>query len=63
LRAIYTIPECIAFITRFATLEQGDVISTGTPLPKRKLHPGDEVRIEIDGIGALVNRILYGEDR
>jgi 2-keto-4-pentenoate hydratase/2-oxohepta-3-ene-1,7-dioic acid hydratase in catechol pathway len=60
---IHTIPECIAFITRFATLEQGDVISTGTPMPKPKLHPGDEVRIDIDGIGVLVNRIVYREGR
>ncbi|MDJ0848102.1 MAG: fumarylacetoacetate hydrolase family protein [Myxococcota bacterium] len=59
---IHTIPECLAFITRFATLEPGDVVSTGTPLPKHKLHPGDEVRIAIDGIGVLANRIRFGAD-
>jgi 2-keto-4-pentenoate hydratase/2-oxohepta-3-ene-1,7-dioic acid hydratase in catechol pathway len=58
---IYTVPECLSFITRFATLEQGDIISTGTPEPKRKLKPGDQVRIEVDGIGVLANRILYRE--
>ena len=58
---IYKIPECVAFITQFATLEPGDIISTGTPLPKPKVHPGDEVRIEIEGLGRLTNRIVYRE--
>ena len=60
---IYTIPECLAFITQFATLERGDIISTGTPLPKPKVYPGDEVRIEIEGIVQLTNRIVYREGR
>ena len=54
---IYSISECISFITKFVTLEQGDIVSMGTPLPKPKAYPGDNIKIEIDEIGILVNNI------
>jgi 2-keto-4-pentenoate hydratase/2-oxohepta-3-ene-1,7-dioic acid hydratase in catechol pathway len=37
------------------TLEPGDLILTGTPAGVSKLTPGDEVTIEIEGIGSLTN--------
>jgi 2-keto-4-pentenoate hydratase/2-oxohepta-3-ene-1,7-dioic acid hydratase in catechol pathway len=47
------------------TLEPGDVIATGTPGgvgflmdPPRYLAPGDEVRVRIDGLGEIVNRVI-----
>jgi 2-keto-4-pentenoate hydratase/2-oxohepta-3-ene-1,7-dioic acid hydratase in catechol pathway len=47
------------------TLEAGDLISTGTPAgvaaalkPPRWLVPGDVVRVEIDGLGAIENRVI-----
>jgi 2-keto-4-pentenoate hydratase/2-oxohepta-3-ene-1,7-dioic acid hydratase in catechol pathway len=47
------------------TLEPGDVIATGTPggvgiamKPPRLLQSGDVVRVEIDGLGALENRVV-----
>ncbi len=53
----------IAFCSRAFTLEPGDVIATGTPSgvgwfrdPKRMLGDGDEVVVEIEGVGRLVNR-------
>jgi len=54
--------EQIAYLSRRMTLRPGDVIATGTPagvgMPKGEfLKPGDEVRIEIAGCGALVNRV------
>jgi 2-keto-4-pentenoate hydratase/2-oxohepta-3-ene-1,7-dioic acid hydratase in catechol pathway len=60
---IFPVAELIAFCSRAFTLEPGDVISTGTPAgvgwyrePKRLLHDGDEVTVEIEGVGRLVNR-------
>ncbi|MFB6148948.1 MAG: fumarylacetoacetate hydrolase family protein [Halobacteriales archaeon] len=50
---IFPIPELIAEITRFMTLEAGDVISTGTPEGVGPLADGDRVTIEIDGMPAL----------
>jgi len=55
----------VADLSRFLTLEPGDLILTGTPVgvgvfrePKVALQPGDEVEIEIEGIGILHNRVV-----
>jgi 2-keto-4-pentenoate hydratase/2-oxohepta-3-ene-1,7-dioic acid hydratase in catechol pathway len=60
---IFDIPTLIETCSRGLTLYPGDVIATGSPAgvgmgfnPPRWLHPGDVVRIEIDGIGAIENR-------
>jgi 2-keto-4-pentenoate hydratase/2-oxohepta-3-ene-1,7-dioic acid hydratase in catechol pathway len=54
----------IAELSRGMTLQPGDVIATGTPSgaamelePSPWLRPGDVVRTEIEGIGALVNEV------
>jgi 2-keto-4-pentenoate hydratase/2-oxohepta-3-ene-1,7-dioic acid hydratase in catechol pathway len=54
----------IAYLSTAFTLEPGDLIATGTPegvgvgmQPQSFLHPGDVVRCEIDGIGAIENRV------
>ncbi|GGJ69384.1 5-oxopent-3-ene-1,2,5-tricarboxylate decarboxylase/2-hydroxyhepta-2,4-diene-1,7-dioate isomerase [Anoxybacillus voinovskiensis] len=57
---IYSIPELIAFISSFMTLEPNDVILTGTPKGLSHIYPGDVVRLEIDGLGALENYVLDG---
>ena len=53
-----------AFLSGSTTLAPGTVILTGTPegvgmarRPPRWLRPGDEVTVEIDGIGALTNPV------
>jgi len=61
---IFTVAEVIAFISDGITLEPGDLILTGTPAgvgfgrkPPVYLADGDEVTIEIDGIGSLTNPV------
>lgn len=62
---IFSIPQQIAHLTAAFTLEPGDVIFTGTPAgvgaghkPPIWLKPGDTVRVEIDGVGAIENPIV-----
>jgi 5-oxopent-3-ene-1,2,5-tricarboxylate decarboxylase/2-hydroxyhepta-2,4-diene-1,7-dioate isomerase len=50
----------IADLSRFMTLEPGDVILTGTPANSLPVAPGQTVAVEIDGIGRLENRIEEG---
>jgi 5-oxopent-3-ene-1,2,5-tricarboxylate decarboxylase / 2-hydroxyhepta-2,4-diene-1,7-dioate isomerase len=57
---MYSIPELIEFISSFMTLEENDVILTGTPKGLSHIYPGDIVRLEIDGLGALENHVLDG---
>lgn len=55
---IFDVPTLIAFISAHMTLEPGDLISTGTPAGVGNLAVGDEVEIEIEGIGVLRNRVV-----
>ncbi len=50
---IFSIPELIEEITRYLTLEPGDIISTGTPAGVGPLSDGDTVEVEIEGVGVL----------
>ncbi len=52
---IFSVPELIEEITTYMTLEQGDIISTGTPAGVGPISSGDVVEIEIEGIGVLKN--------
>jgi 2-keto-4-pentenoate hydratase/2-oxohepta-3-ene-1,7-dioic acid hydratase in catechol pathway len=61
---IFSVAEIIAHISRTITLEPGDLIATGTPAgvgiardPQVLLQDGDEVTVEIEGLGALTNPV------
>ncbi len=58
---IFGVPELIEEITRYLTLEPGDVISTGTPGGFGPLSHGDHVAITIDGIGTLEHDVAAAE--
>ena len=59
------IPELIAYISEWTTLETGDVIATGTPAgvglgrdPRRWLRPGETVIVRVEGLGELRNSVV-----
>jgi len=49
--------EVISLISQSMTLQRGDLIMLGTPPGVGPLHPGDEVEVEIDGVGYLRNTV------
>ena len=55
---IFDVPALIEYVSAAFTLEPGDVIATGTPSGIGPMRPGDEVQIEIEGIGVLTNRVV-----
>jgi len=61
---VFPLPVLLSRLSQVMTLEPGDVVSTGTPAgvgafqkPPLFLKPGDVVRLEIEGIGALENPV------
>ena len=50
----------VADIARNITLEPGDLLLSGTPANSRPVEPGDVVRVEVEGLGALENEIVQG---
>jgi 2-keto-4-pentenoate hydratase/2-oxohepta-3-ene-1,7-dioic acid hydratase in catechol pathway len=62
---LFDVAAILAEISRFLTLEPGDIIATGTPAgvgfartPPEFLHPGDMMETTVEGIGKLRNRIV-----
>ena len=54
----FDIPTLVAYVSGIMTLEPGDVIATGTPAGVSALQPGDEVEVEIPGVGVLRNPVV-----
>jgi 2-keto-4-pentenoate hydratase/2-oxohepta-3-ene-1,7-dioic acid hydratase in catechol pathway len=64
---IFSVAETISYISQYMTLKPGDLISTGTPEgvilgmeEKNWLKPGDEVCVEVEGLGRLTNKMVEG---
>lgn len=62
---IFSVAYLVSYISQYMTLEPGDLISTGTPegvvlgmKEKQWLKPGDEVTVEIAGLGRLTNTMI-----
>ena len=55
---IFPIPVLISFISRQFTLEEGDIIATGTPAGISPIVPGDTVEVEVEKIGVLRNPVI-----
>ena len=62
---IFQVPQLVEYLSQVMTLEPGDLIFTGTPpgvggarKPPVFLKPGDEVEVEIEGVGLLRNPVV-----
>ena len=61
---LFPVKTLVAYVLQFMTLEPGDVITTGTPAgigafrqPPLYLQPGDELRLEVTGVGSMTHAI------
>ncbi|MGI9623625.1 MAG: fumarylacetoacetate hydrolase family protein [Acidimicrobiales bacterium] len=52
----------VADIARTITLVPGDILLSGTPANSRPVSPGDEVTVEVEGLGSLTNTIVTGPE-
>ena len=62
---LFGVADVVSFVSQAITLEPGDLIITGTPAgvgafrdPPVWLQPGDEIAIEIDGVGRIANPVV-----
>jgi 2-keto-4-pentenoate hydratase/2-oxohepta-3-ene-1,7-dioic acid hydratase in catechol pathway len=65
---VFGVAEIVSFVSQAITLEPGDLIITGTPAgvgafrtPQVWLEPGDEITIEIDGVGSITNPVAAAD--
>ena len=64
---IFPVAQLVSYISRFMSLQPGDVILTGTPAgvglgakPSTYLKPGDVVTASIEGLGEQMHRVVTG---
>jgi 2,4-diketo-3-deoxy-L-fuconate hydrolase len=64
---VFGVAHLVSYLSRFMTLQPGDVISTGTPpgvglgqKPPVYLTPGNRIRLGIDGLGIQCQRVVQG---
>jgi 2,4-didehydro-3-deoxy-L-rhamnonate hydrolase len=62
---VFSLPRLLSFLSGVMTLEPGDIVSTGTPAgvgvfrqPPVFMKPGDQIVLEIEGIGRLENHVV-----
>jgi len=60
---VFNVRQLIAFASSIMTLEPGDLLLTGTPAGVGPLNPGDEVKVSIEGLGELVNKVAAEPER
>ena len=54
---IFDVRTIVSYVSRFVTLEPGDLIYTGTPGTTKPMKPGDVVEVELEGVGILRNTV------
>ena len=58
---IFDVANVVSYLSRYITLEPGDVIYSGTPGTTRSFKAGDVIEVEIENVGLLRNRAVAGK--
>lgn len=54
---VFGVGEALSYVSHHVTLNPGDVVLTGTPAGVGEMGPGDEVEVEVEGVGTLANTV------
>ena len=54
---IFTLPWLVSYVSRYITMEEGDILITGTPEGVSEIRPGDVVVARIQNVGTLTNTV------
>jgi len=55
---IFNTSAIVSYISKYVTLQPGDLIFTGTPGETKAIKPGDVVEVEVEGVGVLRNKVV-----
>lgn len=55
---LFDVATIVSYVSRYVTLEPGDVIYTGTPGTTKPMKAGDVVEVELEGVGVLRNPVV-----
>ena len=58
---IFSVAQIVSFISRYCTLEPGDLIFTGTSGKTTNIEPGDVLEVELEGVGVLKNPVVAAQ--
>ncbi|NNF79764.1 MAG: hypothetical protein HKN05_17205, partial [Rhizobiales bacterium] len=56
-KMLNSVKRTVSYISRYITLEPGDVIYMGTPGKTQPMKPGDVVEVQLEGVGTLSNTV------
>jgi 2-keto-4-pentenoate hydratase/2-oxohepta-3-ene-1,7-dioic acid hydratase in catechol pathway len=54
---VFSVPELLAEVSRYLTLDPGDVVATGTPDGVGPVEPGDRLELSVEGVGTLEHTV------
>lgn len=57
-KLLSSVTDCLVYVTKWITLEPGDIVMTGAPGTAVAVRPGDRVDMTLGGIGTLTNTIV-----
>jgi 2-keto-4-pentenoate hydratase/2-oxohepta-3-ene-1,7-dioic acid hydratase in catechol pathway len=55
---VFSTSAIVSFVSKYVTLQPGDLIFTGTPGETKAIKPGDVVEVEVEGVGVLRNKVV-----
>jgi len=55
---VFSTSAIVSYVSKYVTLQPGDLIFTGTPGETNAIKPGDVVEVEVEGVGVLRNKVV-----